>query len=265
MFARIHQKLGTAGFVVAIVALVAALAGTAIAAAGLTGKQKKEVTKIAKKYAGKKGATGPAGPAGPQGPAGAAGKAGADGSAGSNGAAGATGATGATGKGTTGATGATGATGTDGSPWVAGQAPSGVILKGTWAIPQYTAAAGGESIPAAVSTGVPIPPTGSSLLGAARGAGLDNGADETNAETLCPGTAENPTINTGLLQTFGVGGLCVYAQAQTNMKPPLFGAPGTGNFPLASSGGGMVALFKSAAAGDSSGYGSWVMVTPPSS
>ena len=78
---RIHQKLGTAGFVISIVALVAAMGGGAYAASGgLNGKQKKEVEKIAKKYAGKPGAAGPAG------------------SNGSNGAKGDTGATGAEGK-----------------------------------------------------------------------------------------------------------------------------------------------------------------------
>lgn len=72
MISRFHQKLGTAGFVVAIVALIAALAGTAFAAAGLNSKEKKEVKKIAKKFA-PKGPAGPAGPAGPQGPKGDAG------------------------------------------------------------------------------------------------------------------------------------------------------------------------------------------------
>lgn len=70
MFSRIHDKLGTAGLVIAVVALIAALAGTAFAAAGLNGKQKKEVKKIAKKYAGKQGPQGPQGPQGAQGPKG---------------------------------------------------------------------------------------------------------------------------------------------------------------------------------------------------
>lgn len=82
MFSRIHNKLGTAGLVVAIVALVAALGGTAFAMTGLNSKQKKEVTTIAKKFAGKPG---PAGPAGPQGPAGAPGANGAKGATGSQG------------------------------------------------------------------------------------------------------------------------------------------------------------------------------------
>lgn len=85
MLSRIHNKLGTAGLVVAVIALVAALAGTAIAAAGLNSKQKKEVTKIAKKYAGKNGAPGATGPAGPQGPKGDTGAAGKDGTNGTNG------------------------------------------------------------------------------------------------------------------------------------------------------------------------------------
>lgn len=85
MISRIHSKLGTAGFIVAIVALVAALSGAAIAASGLNGKQKKEVKKIAKKFAGKPG------PQGPQGLPGSAGPAGAPGAKGDTGATGATG------------------------------------------------------------------------------------------------------------------------------------------------------------------------------
>lgn len=70
MISRIHSKLGTAGFIVAIVALVAALSGAAIAASGLNSTQKKEVKKIAKQFAGKDGAPGAPGTAGPAGPAG---------------------------------------------------------------------------------------------------------------------------------------------------------------------------------------------------
>lgn len=70
MLKRIHNKLGTAGLVVAVVALVAAVAGTAFAAGGLTKKQEKRVITIAKKYAGKPGAPGAQGPKGDPGPAG---------------------------------------------------------------------------------------------------------------------------------------------------------------------------------------------------
>jgi hypothetical protein len=79
MFSKLHERLGTAGFVVAVVALVAALAGTAFAAAGLNSTQQKEVKKIAKQFAGKSGAPGAPGPQGPAGPAGANGKDGTNG------------------------------------------------------------------------------------------------------------------------------------------------------------------------------------------
>jgi len=88
MVSRIHQKLGTAGLIIAIIALIAALAGTAFAAAGLNSKQKKEVKKIAKQFAGKPGAPGQPGaqgPAGPQGPAGKNGSSGTDGKNGTDG------------------------------------------------------------------------------------------------------------------------------------------------------------------------------------
>lgn len=68
MFSRIHEKLGTAGFVLAIVALVAAMSGGAYAAAkGLSGKEKKEVSKIAQTEAKKFAKQGPQGPVGPPG------------------------------------------------------------------------------------------------------------------------------------------------------------------------------------------------------
>lgn len=89
LFSKIHERLGTAGFVLAIIALVMAMTGAAIAK--LNGSEKKEVAKIVKKEVkkaikklppgppgspgpaganGKDGAAGPAGPAGPQGPPG---------------------------------------------------------------------------------------------------------------------------------------------------------------------------------------------------
>jgi len=85
MLKRIHNKLGTAGLVVAILALVAAVAGTAFAAGGLTKKQEKQVVKIAKKYAGKQGPKGDTGPAGAQGPKGDPGPKGDEGAKGDKG------------------------------------------------------------------------------------------------------------------------------------------------------------------------------------
>jgi hypothetical protein len=90
MLQKLHQKLGTAGFVLSIVALVAALGGGAYAASGgLTGKQKKEVKKISQTEAKKFATAGPQGPAGAPGAKGDAGAAGANGTNGTNGAAGA--------------------------------------------------------------------------------------------------------------------------------------------------------------------------------
>lgn len=120
MISRIHNKLGTAGFVVAIIALVAAMTGAALAAVTLTPDDKKYIKKIAIKYAKKY--PGPTGPAGPAGPAGANGK---------DGAVGATGATGAAGA--IGATGATGPTGPEGSPWTVDDVlPAGETETGAW-------------------------------------------------------------------------------------------------------------------------------------
>jgi len=94
MFSKLHDRLGTAGLVIAVIALVAALAGTAFAASGLNGKQKKEVKKIAKQYAGKRGPVGPAGPAGAPGAKGDTGAKGDKGDAGNAGTPGAPGADG---------------------------------------------------------------------------------------------------------------------------------------------------------------------------
>lgn len=124
MFSRVHQKLGTAGLVVAIVALVAAMTGGAFAAGGghLTGKEKKEVKKIAKKFAGKKGKNGAPGATGPQGPKGDTGAAGAKGDTGA--------------KGDKGDRGERGLEGSEGSPWTAGGVlPSEETETGVWGSP----------------------------------------------------------------------------------------------------------------------------------
>ncbi|MGN6201138.1 MAG: hypothetical protein ACTHNY_01870 [Solirubrobacterales bacterium] len=85
MLRRIHDKLGTAGFVLAIVALVVALGGTAVAARSVfTKKQEKAIIKIVKKYT-KPGPQGPKGDAGPAGAQGAKGDAGPKGDTGSQG------------------------------------------------------------------------------------------------------------------------------------------------------------------------------------
>jgi hypothetical protein len=149
MFERIHQKLGTAGFIISIIALVAALGGAAYAASGgLSGKQKKEVEKIAKKVVGKPGATGATGPAGAPGTKGDAGAAGSNGSPGAAGTSVASKAiptssttcshhggsefTSASGT-TTACNGEPGEEGPEGSPWTAGGTlPSGATETGTF-------------------------------------------------------------------------------------------------------------------------------------
>lgn len=93
MFSRIHEKLGTAGFVISIVALIAALTGGAYAAGALNPQVKKQITKESKKFSkkfskqfAKPGATGATGAPGAKGDAGAGGANGANGAPGSPGA-----------------------------------------------------------------------------------------------------------------------------------------------------------------------------------
>jgi hypothetical protein len=171
MVSRIHDKLGTAGFVIAIVALIAALTGVAFAAGGLTKKQEKQVTKIAKKYAGEDGATGPQGPKGDPGA-----------------------------KGDTGPEGKQGAPGKDGEAGFCSAGnpecilPSGATMTGSWAAASPGAAPTGEpakefhqawdaiSFPLRVS-----PAPGEPHY-------LENGAEPTEE---CPGNAENPSAASG--------------------------------------------------------------------
>jgi hypothetical protein len=142
VISRIHQKLGTAGFIVSILALVAALGGGAYAASGgLNGKQKKEVEKIAKKYAGKNGAQGPAGAVGPAGGPGAKGDAGATGPEGKPGGEGQQGKEGKPGK--------------EGSPWtVGGVLPSGKTETGTWTL--NSGAVEGQNPVGPISFAIPL-------------------------------------------------------------------------------------------------------------
>jgi Collagen triple helix repeat (20 copies) len=96
MFARIHEKLGTAGFVISIVALVAAMTGGAYAAGALSPQAKKQITKESKKFSKKFSKQ--FAKAGPQGAKGDTGAAGANGANGTNGAAGSPGTPGSNGE-----------------------------------------------------------------------------------------------------------------------------------------------------------------------
>jgi hypothetical protein len=214
MFSRMHQKLGTAGFVVAIVALVAALTGAAFAAGGLTKQQEKQVTKIAKKYAGKPGKRGKTGPPGPQGPAGAPGAKGDTGAAGKDGT-----------NGTNGTNGTDGEDGmcTAGNP--ACELPSGSELVGAWSTsggqgkeehpdfsltpisfnvrvsPAPTAVWQWSQVP---TVGIELIDGGTKLYGPFPTPGGPNQAEEIEADKAafseaCPGTADQPAAAPGFL------------------------------------------------------------------
>lgn len=173
MIRRIHEKLGTPGFIIAIVALIAALTGTAFAAGGLTKQQEKQVAKIAKKYAGKRGPKGSAGPVGATGPQGPAGP-----------------------KGDTGSKGETGLQGKPGDEGPPGPTetvlPAGKTLTGVWSY----FGTGQESAYPSISFPLRVEPapTGAYLV-----------ENEGSPEALtngCPGTVEEPEADPGHL--------CVY-------------------------------------------------------
>jgi hypothetical protein len=216
MISRIHSKLGTAGFIVAIVALVAALSGVAIAAAGLNSKQKKEVKNIAKQFAGKPGAPGATGPAGPAGPAGK------DGSNGTNGTNGKDGAPGANGKNVVLTTEAKGVNCPEGGTKVEveGSAaskkyvcngltgftdtlPSGKTETGAWSVGPAPGG-GAQFIP--LSFNIPLSEAPEELVF------LELGEGETED---CPGTAEDPKAAPGVL--------CVYTSQEGEVAPSYFG------------------------------------------
>lgn len=264
MFSKLHERLGTAGLVVAVIALVAALTGTAIAAKSLT---KPQVVKIAQREAKK--FPGPTGPAGPQGSKGDKGDKGDTGSAGSPGAQGATGATGAAGatgatgqKGATGAEGPTGATGATGE--FEGTVKSGTLLKGTWAIPYAEAEAEGEVIHAAISTGVPFTTNGGNffkIIADPDAAHYPGGEGERDlAASACPGTANNPTVDNSV-----VGGqalLCVYVNESENLLASVQGGGAVASWPVSGSGGGVLAGFTADEVGPAKGNGSWAFIVP---
>jgi hypothetical protein len=195
MSARVHQKLGTAGFIIAIVALVAALGGGAYAASGaLSGKQKKEVEKIAKKYAGKPGPAGATGPAGTAGATGPAGTAGATGPAGTAGAAGNDGAAGKEGK-----------AGEEGSPWtVGGVLPSGETETGIWGTGEGEAA-GSHFFPMSFTLPLLEPLAGAKTVVVKSSEGTAPG---------CPGLSQSgvPTAEPGML--------CVYVGPEEGVAEP---------------------------------------------
>jgi hypothetical protein len=268
----LRNRFGIPG-VISVIALVFAMLGGAYAANNSSGGGKATASKAGKRGPrGPKGATGPAGPAGPQGPAGANGKDGANGTNGSPGAPGAAGKSvsvseieagelgceergGAEVKQEGAGSGVEVCNGAEGSPWVAGTAPPGTVLKGTWAIPQRNAS-GTESIPVPLSSGVPIAglTTGTDFVFI-----VDKGVDlpgQTTSEReeieqfYCPGSAENPLPPLAPAEA----PVCIYVKESTNIA---FG----GGQPSLISGGGLIAPLVSFESGSTSGYGSWSLIT----
>jgi hypothetical protein len=185
VISRVHQKLGTAGFVISIIALVAALGGGAYAASGgLSGKQKKEVEKIARKVAGKPGPQGPAGTPGTAGPKGDAGAVGAEGK-----------------QGPEGKPGADGEPGEEGSPWtLGGVLPKGATETGVWSASGLE----GAEVLVPISFAIPLK---------AGLAGPKTHVVPAAGEAPCNGTAAEPKAPEGEL--------CVYKQAFSEVS--LFG------------------------------------------
>lgn len=180
MLSRIHEKLGTVGFVLAVVALIAALAGTAFAAAGLNGKQKKEVKKIAKKYAGKPG---PAGPQGPKGDTGAPGPKGDKGD-----------------KGDPGEKGERGLQGIPGTTGFTQTLPSGKTETGTWSL----GPSDGATL-VSLSFNIPLADAPEALHFVNEAGEEKTGEGSFGPAVNCQGSAEAPTAP--------AGAVCVYEAA----------------------------------------------------
>ena len=188
MFKRIHEKLGTAGLIVAVAALIAALSGAAVAAAPkLSPTQKREVTRIAKKYAGEPG---DAGPAGPPGPAGAKGDAGPPGAPGARG-----------------ATGSQGPTGPEGPPGpTETQLPTGETLTGVWA---FSGKGVGRGEYVSISYPLRVIPepaefeTPTNMIG-----------PEDDPTEQCPGSVTHPEA--------APGEFCLYVKELKNASEPQF-------------------------------------------
>jgi hypothetical protein len=251
--------------------------------------------------AGKNGANGAPGPQGPVGPVGAAGAkgenggAGGEGKKGENGTPGAPGAPGANGKGLTvtsispgetecGGEGGVkvelensskphevcnGAEGKEGS--FKGVIAPKTVLKGTWAV-KYNAAAAGEAIPIAISTGVPIPAVqpGVFFVWSTSRLGNESQANWEKAQEYCPGTAQAPLPPTaeGVAHAARI---CLYIFATAGLYN--IETSGDGLVALGESGGGLEvnAAVESEAKTEPAGThpvgaaeasGTWAMETP---
>jgi hypothetical protein len=236
MLSRMHQKLGTAGLIVAIVALVAALTGAAFAAGGLTKQQEKQVKKIAKKYAGKQGPAGPQGPKGDTGAAGAAGKTGPVGPTGPEGPIGPEGETGFT------ETLPSGETETGG--WATGPGPQTVAVEQVETEPDVfeevvvpSSAPSGDIV--AFSMNIPL----ATAIAKANIHFLTPAEQET---PNCPGTAERPEA--------AKGHFCIYSKG---LSETVFGVNAIFPYSTVSS---VFGAFSRQQGG--SGFGTWAVTAP---
>jgi Collagen triple helix repeat (20 copies) len=226
MFSRIHEKLGTAGFVLAVVALIAVLAGTAFAAAGLNGKQKKEVKAIAKKFAGKPGAPGAPGPKGDTGAPGPKGDQGL--------------------KGDTGERGPKGPEGPEGKSGFTEVLPSGETETGAWAM-GATPVEDKKRKDVAVSFNIPLAaaPTVHVILPNGKERVIGEGIEEKD-QPACPGEVEEPTAEPG--------NLCLYTEKESNV---FFANYEVGFFSHSYTSGAVIAFVLSE--GGAEAHGTWAV------
>lgn len=222
MISRIHSKLGTAGLVVAIAALVVALTGVAVAATGLNAKQKKEVKKIAKQLAGKDGAPGPQGPKGDPGQ-----------------------------KGDTGGEGKQGVPGNDGEDGACSEAnpvcvlPAEATETGAWAFGN-SPGTGVQQVAVSFNLQLEEAPEVHVIKTNGEEKYFDEVAGEFKERTqpLCPGTADEPSAEPGVL--------CLYTKAEGNVA--FAGYP---SGPISFATGAVIGFLPSATG--SFAYGTWAV------
>jgi len=259
MFSLLRNRVGIPG-VIAVVALVLAMTGGAWAASKYIITSTKQIKPSV--LSALKGKAGPAGPAGANGTNGANGAPGAPGAPGTSvtnnklnpgnehcaeGGAEFKVGSGAATFACTGEPGEAGEPGPEGSPWVAGAAPSGAELRGTWAL-NSNAAEAEESVFTAVTTGVPLGGTVGPFIR----------APGTFGPLECTGTAAAPlpAVNSEEGGAPAKGALCFYTAQATNIDPE-FAQP-----KVTASKGGIVVRLQTLAAGPASAFGSWAMYAP---
>lgn len=234
MFSRLHNKLGSAGLVVAVIALVAALCGVAFAAGGLSKQQENRVKQLIKKN-GTPGKTGPAGAQGPKGDPGAKGDAGPKGDAGAPG-----------------APGKDGKNGTDGEDGLCSEGepecvmPSGATITGTYAA---NSAGRTESDKAYFSISFPLRIPSLLVDPSAHIKVILPGEPST---TECPGSTTSPEAEPGYL--------CVYEIERQNARGIIESVPYNQNYDPSS---GVILFFEPVTEGESvHAIGTWAVTNP---